>query len=307
MQYTAEEACDLLVNDDNFGQMDSANSLDNRFSDFTTSCSEMDSDPENDYWKNCFCDYQTTKGHPRTRGLKIWGRVCVPGGSFRGRCLRTHGGHGKRLASEALDDQQQPQAPDGGNAGVALSDSDDNWTEEPTIIKNFSFTETSGMKIDVPADVDPVFFNLISTKTFVENLVKNTNEYTDKVINAFRLLQRRYTWNNWKIVDVDEMKKFIGIIFSMGIITLPAYKKYWSTNILYKNEHFPSAVSRERFKKIIRFFNFGKKPHFENDKLSDIWMILDHLSDVTRELVTSEKNLSIDESMIWHGRLVFWQ
>ena len=48
-QYTAEEACDLLVNDDNFGQMDSANSLDNRFSDFTTSCSEMDSDPENDF------------------------------------------------------------------------------------------------------------------------------------------------------------------------------------------------------------------------------------------------------------------
>ena len=66
------------------------------------------------------------------------------------------------------------------------------------------------------------FFNLIFTKNFVENLVKNTNEYTDKVINAFRPLQRRYTWNNWKNVDVDEMKKFIGIIFSMGIITLPA-------------------------------------------------------------------------------------
>ena len=151
------------------------------------------------------------------------------------------------------------------------------------------------------------FFNLIFTKNFVENLVKNTNEYTDKVINAFRPLQRRYTWNNWKNVDVDEMKKFIGIIFSMGIITLPAYKKYWSTNILYKNEHFPSAVSRERFKTIIRFFNFGKKPHFENDRLSNIWMILDHLSDVMRELVTSEKNLSIDESMIWRGRLVFRQ
>ena len=152
------------------------------------------------------------------------------------------------------------------------------------------------------------FFNLIFTKNFVENLVKNTNEYTDKVINAFRPLQRRYTWNNWKNVDVDEMKKFIGIIFSMGIITLPAYKKYWSTNILYKNEHFPSAVSRERFKTIIRFFNFGKKPHFENDRLSNIWMILDHLSDVMRELVTSEKNLSIDESMmLWRGKLVFSQ
>ena len=35
-------------------------------------------------------------------------------------------------------------------------------------------------------------------------------------------------------------------------------------------------------------------------------MILDHLSDVMRELVTPEKNLSIDESMmLWCGRLVF--
>ena len=37
-------------------------------------------------------------------------------------------------------------------------------------------------------------------------------------------------------------------------------------------------------------------------------MILDHLSDVIRELVTAEKNLSIDESvMLWGGRLFFRQ
>ena len=93
----------------------------------------------------------------------------------------------------------------------------------------------------------------------------------------------------------------------MGIIALPAYKKYWSTDILYINEHFPSVFSRERFE-ILRFFNFGEKPHFENDRLSKICMILDHLSDVIRELVTPEKNLSIDESvMLWGGRLFFRQ
>ena len=101
------------------------------------------------------------------------------------------------------------------------------------------------------------------------------------------------------------MKKFLGRIFSMGIIALPAYKKYWSTDILYINEHFPSVFSRERFE-ILRFFNFGEKPHFENDRLSKIRMILDHLSDVMRELLKSEKNLSIDKSMmLWRGRLVF--
>ena len=94
----------------------------------------------------------------------------------------------------------------------------------------------------------------------------------------------------------------------MGIIALPSYKKYWSTDILYNNEHFPSVFSWEQFETILRFFNFGEKCHFKNDRLRKIWMILDHLNDVTRELVTPEKNLSIDESMmLWRGRLVFRQ
>ena len=43
------------------------------------------------------------------------------------------------------------------------------------------------------------------------------------------------------------------------------------------------------------FFNFGEKCHFENDRLRKIRMILDHLNDAMRELVTPEKNLSIDK------------
>ena len=77
----------------------------------------------------------------------------------------------------------------------------------------------------------------------------------------------------------------------MGIIAVPSYKKYWSTHILHKNEHFPSVFSRERFETILCFFNFGEKCHFENGRLRKIRMILDHLNDVMRELVTPEKNL----------------
>ena len=256
-RYTAEEARELLMNDENFGEMNSVDSLDDSFSNSTTSCSEVDSDPENVFIGGTVSvTTQQQRGRPRTRGLQIRGRVRVRGGSFRDRCLKTRGGHCKRLASEALDEQQQLeapdsdqpllQAPDGGNTGVALNDSDDNWSEEPPTITNFPFTETPGMKVDVPVDADPMFFfSLIFTENFVENLVKNTNEYADKVIKASRPLRRRSTWNNWMNVDVDEMKKFFGIISSISIIALPAYKKYSSTDILYKNEHFPSGLSRE--------------------------------------------------------------
>ena len=78
--------------------------------------------------------------------------------------------------------------------------------------------------------------------------------------------------------------------------------------MLYKNKHFPSVMSRERFESILRFFNFGEKPMFENDRLSKLRMIMDHLNKVMLEVITPEKNLSIDESMmLWRGRLVFQQ
>ena len=94
----------------------------------------------------------------------------------------------------------------------------------------------------------------------------------------------------------------------MGLISLPSYKKYWSKDLLYKNEQFPSVMSRERFEFILRFFNFGEKPMFENDRLSKLRMIMDHLNKVMLEVITPEKNLSIDESiMLWRGRLVFRQ
>ena len=85
--------------------MDSANSLDDSFSHSTTSCSEVDSDSENDFiGRTVSMTTRQQRGCTRTRGLQIWGIVCVRGGSFRGRCLRIRGGHGKRLASETLDE-----------------------------------------------------------------------------------------------------------------------------------------------------------------------------------------------------------
>ena len=47
---------------------------------------------------------------------------------------------------------------------------------------------------------------------------------------------------------------------------------------------------------------------FDNDRLSKLRMIMDHLKKVMLEVITPEKNLSVDESMmLWRGRLVFRQ
>ena len=68
----------------------------------------------------------------------------------------------------------------------------------------------------------------------------------------------------------------------------------------------------------IFFFHFVKrtnwinhtllKPMFDNDQLIKIRMIIEHFNKTKLELITPEKNLSIDESMmLWYGRLIFQQ
>ena len=47
---------------------------------------------------------------------------------------------------------------------------------------------------------------------------------------------------------------------------------------------------------------------FDNDRLSKMRMIIEHFNKTMLELITPEKNLSIDESiMLWCGRLIFRQ
>lgn len=106
---------------------------------------------------------------------------------------------------------------------------------------------------------------LLLTDDFMDDLVMKTYEYAQKLINSSQPLRHRPMWNSWKDVNSNEMKKFIGLIFSMGLISLPSYKKYWSTDVLYKNEHFSSTMPRERFESILSFFNFGEKTKFEGD------------------------------------------
>ena len=56
------------------------------------------------------------------------------------------------------------------------------------------------------------------------------------------------------------------------------------------------------------FFYFGDQPKFEDNQLAKIRMIIDHFNDRMLQIITSDKNLSLDESMmLWRGRLPFRQ
>ena len=89
-RYTAEKACKVILNDDDLGEIESADSLDESFSNTSSSssCSEIDSDPENDYCGRIInVVTPPERGRPCTRTLnaqRIRGGVRVRGGRRRG-------------------------------------------------------------------------------------------------------------------------------------------------------------------------------------------------------------------------------
>ena len=63
--------------------------------------------------------------------------------------------------------------------------SNDKCSGADLVLKGFHFNENEGMKIDVPADNNPLFFfNLFVTDQLLNKLVIRSNAYAQKVINS---------------------------------------------------------------------------------------------------------------------------
>lgn len=82
------------------------------------------------------------------------------------------------------------------------------------------FVESSGPTYQLPFDANPLqFFMVIFPLALVQIIVDNTNFYAAQSVDQ-----------GWVDTTIDEMKAFLGLQILMGIIQLPRYTMYWSSN-----------------------------------------------------------------------------
>ena len=79
----------------------------------------------------------------------------------------------------------------------------------------------------------------------------------DRMTNAST--RSRYSrLNDWKnTIYAIEMKRFLGIIYLIGIHSLPELTQYWSNDFLYKTTAFSAIMSRDRFHNILKCWHFS--------------------------------------------------
>ncbi|GFX41740.1 piggyBac transposable element-derived protein 4 [Trichonephila clavipes] len=107
----------------------------------------------------------------------------------------------------------------------------------------------------------------------------------------------------------EEMPVFIALIILQGIVKKPTNEQYWSKRHSISTPFFSKVMSYRRFNLIYRFLHFSDNETFvtethECPKLSKIWPVLKYLTIRFKEVVTHDRDVTIDESlMLFKGRL----
>ena len=80
------------------------------------------------------------------------------------------------------------------------------------------------MNVNIPDGDDQIFYlRLLLTDEVIKSILQCTNVYAQRVINSSRPLRRRSVLNEWRNVTEEEIKKFLGLILHIGLVSMPMY------------------------------------------------------------------------------------
>ena len=188
------------------------------------------------------------------------------------------------------------------------------WKKECQLPVVTPFTGNPGLQIDIDNDARPIdYFQLYLRDNDFENMAHETNRYFHQV-RVTKQPSRHARMNLWYDTAAEEMKKFVGLTFLMGLVDKAQLRNYWSTDPLIYTPSFQDAMPRDRFLNLLSFIHLVDNeqaiPRSQDgfDPLYKIRPIYDIVSSRFRDLYRPTQHVCIDEAMVpWKGRLNFKQ
>ena len=116
--------------------------------------------------------------------------------------------------------------------------------------------------------------------------------------------------SGWAPVNVNEIDRYIGLLFYMSIVKAPHIDAYWSKAPLFHGLWARAMIgSRIRYKQINSFFKIADCRVVDpDDKLAKVRYLYDIIKNKCKELYQPHVNVSIDERMVRNkGRYNFRQ
>ena len=206
----------------------------------------------------------------------------------------------------SLDQSASEDDDDSNDSTILISG---NWTDFVGRQQPFTFSDQSGLLKTLAPNCSPLdVFSLLVDENVIHRIVAETNRYAAQTI-ANRSLTKFARLNKWVDTDEVEIKKFLSLIFWMGLVRLNSLEKYWSTNPLFQQTVPRATMSRNRFQLLLSMLHSSDNETSESgDRLAKIQPLIDMLQKNFQSLFRPEEDVVIDETLVpWRGRLTFRQ
>ncbi|GFT85229.1 piggyBac transposable element-derived protein 4 [Trichonephila clavipes] len=173
----------------------------------------------------------------------------------------------------------------------------------------FAFTNTHEIHLDFDASSGKMqYYEALIDNNLIDLIVHETNRYAEQTIGS-SIPRKHSRSKKWEPTSNKEMPVFIALIILQGIVKKTTNEQYWSKRHSISTPFFSKVMSYRRFNLIYRFLHFSNNETFvtethECPKLSKIWPVLKYLTIRFKEVVTPDRDVTIEESlMLFKGRL----
>uniref|UniRef100_A0A8C9YGA1 PiggyBac transposable element-derived protein domain-containing protein n=1 Tax=Sander lucioperca TaxID=283035 RepID=A0A8C9YGA1_SANLU len=147
------------------------------------------------------------------------------------------------------------------------------------------------------------FLSLFLTDDFWSHITMETNRYAHQYLGSHELMPSS-RFHEWYDVTVPEMKAFLSLHLSMGLVHKSEIEDYWAEFWPTFTPGFGKVMSRNRFEIILSFFHFANNDEYVErgqpgyDRLFKVRPIIDLIIPRFSDVYGPRKQLSLDEMTI---------
>lgn len=166
------------------------------------------------------------------------------------------------------------------------------WRERPPPRSKMEYKLVAGLKVPPLGQQPRDFFNLLMNRSMYGLIVKNTNAYATAITKSTDGAKI------WKPLKEEEMKKFLGLLYLIGVVKLPSLSLYWSTDRLFSFPAFRQVMSLERFLAILHSLRFCDDSVSDpTDPLRKVRPLIDFFDILMETIYTPQKELVLNNPM----------
>ncbi|XP_028174224.1 piggyBac transposable element-derived protein 4-like, partial [Ostrinia furnacalis] len=185
--------------------------------------------------------------------------------------LKDYAGIELELASKNMNLDVENQTLDIGEtpSGCQTNKQDeDEWEDISESPVSFDeFVEQNTLNIPPFAKFPEDIYKLFVTDDMIYEMVSQTNNYARNYLQTNQSnIKRKSRMKQWSDTSFQEMKTFMAVLMAMGLNKVPQINLYWSKNKFYRNEFISSAMTRDRFLALLKFWHVSD---ISNDDKTD--------------------------------------